>query len=123
MGTLSGSGGYPFPPKAGGGGGGTIVFTRVNRDGTKEIRKEKNTNTVIPAGWAYLSIYHAGISSPMQINGQNLNPQGNWNGHEVLDWPATKQEFGPEVTIVCNGEPYAFQVAYPTSSAVDVTTL
>lgn len=106
-----------------GGGGGSIEFTKVNRDTTKEIRKEKNTDTVIPAGWAYLSIYHAGIGVPIQINGQNLNAQGNWIGHEVLDWPANKQEFGPQVNIVCNGEPFAFHVAYPTSSAVDVTTL
>ncbi len=113
----------PFGRVSGGGGGGGIDLLKVNRDSTKEARFERSSNTVIPAGWYYLSIYNASIQGPINVNGKDVHAQGNWNGSNQIDWAAGKQEFGPEVTIISNGEPFSFHVCYPTSSSVDVNTI
>jgi hypothetical protein len=122
MGTLSGTGGYPFPPQPPGGGGGSITFTKVNRDGTKEKREESSMDKNIPAGWAVLDIVNLGLSA-ITVNGKDVIPGGRWNSQDVIDWPAQKQEFGPAVTILANSQPFAYHVIYPTSSAVDVGTI
>jgi len=123
MGSLSGSGGSPWPQSAGGGGGGTIDFAKVNRDGTKERRNERTTDAVIPAGWSSLSIYNSSITTDILLNGEPLHANAEFNSGNIIDWAALKQEFGGQITIVSNGQLYAFHVIYPTSSAVDVNTI
>lgn len=124
MGTLSATGGYPFPPRvSGGGGGGSISFTKVNRDGTKEIRVQKSSDSVVPAGWVEIEVLNESFDTDIKVNGKVMRAGGRWNGSDFVDWAAMKIELGPTVTIEAFGQPYVIKVTYPTSSAVDVTTI
>ncbi|NOT37603.1 MAG: hypothetical protein HOP11_09535 [Saprospiraceae bacterium] len=125
MGTLSSGGNSPFPPSAVAGGGGEITFTKLNRDGTKSRRDERNTDAIIPAGWVSLSIYNASIQIPGNIivNGEELHPQGNFSEQAFIDWASKKVELGEIVTVVSNGNDWVFHVVYPTTSSVNVSTI
>lgn len=120
MSSMGGGGGsmrpFGIPP------GDATPFNQAIRDATKERRFETNLDKTIPAGWLYLDILNNGLNV-IQVNGDTMSPGGRWNGEEKTDELLRRQELGPAVNIVTNGEPVLVHVTYPIASAVNVNTI
>ena len=52
-----------------------------------------------------------------------MSPGGEWNGEDKIDELLRRQELGPAVSIVTNGEQVLIHVTYPIASAVNVNTI
>lgn len=114
-----------------GGAGGTTNVTIIPTPAVEGLLKtataEKNTDFTIPAGANRVRIYHNDATGgEITVNGQALNYRDEALIYEAKEDTTTNPptlDRVPALVVITNGKRVEYSVEYPSSSAVDPSTI